>query len=258
MKKITTCVMTYNEEDNIKNCLESVKQFSDEILVVDSFSQDNTIKIAKDLGAKVILQKFLGYAEQRQFAINNADNDWIFCIDADERASKELSQKILELKKEDFYDFQGYYINRKNFYLGRWIKYGGWYPEKRIRIFNRKYGRSVGVNPHDKIEMDENAKVGDLNLDIIHYPYKDITHHLSVINKYSSIAADEKIRRGEKVTFFNIIFNPLFKFFKAYILKRGFLMGKVGFIHAMMGYISVFMKYLKTWELQNEKSEKKD
>ena len=253
MKKVSTCIMTFNEENNIKECIESVKEFSDEILIVDSLSTDKTVNIAKNLGAKVIFQEFLGYAKQRQFAINNAENDWIFCIDADERASKELALKILELKKNDFYDFHGFYVNRKNYYLGKWIKYGGWYPEKRIRLFNRKYGKSTGINPHDKIEMSRDSKIGDLNLDIIHFPYKNITHHLEVINKYSSIAAKEKIERGEKVTFLNIIFNPIFKFFKAYVIKKGFLMGKIGFIHAVMGYISVFMKYLKTWELQNEK-----
>ncbi len=256
MEKMSTCIMTYNEEENIVDCINSVKEFSDEILVVDSFSTDKTVEIVKNMGARVILQKFLGYAEQRQFAINNAKYNWIFCLDADERASKELTEKILELKKNNFLDYQGFYVNRRNYYMGKWIKYGGWYPEKRIRLFNRNYGRSIGVNPHDKIEMKENAKIGDLNLDIIHFPYKDLTHHLEVINRYSTIAAKEKVNRGEKVTFLNLIFNPAFKFFKAYILKKGFLMGKMGFIHATMGAFSVFMKYLKTLEMQNGKSEK--
>ncbi len=256
MERISTCIMTYNEENNIYDCIKSVKNFSDEILVVDSFSTDKTVEIANKLGARIIFQKFLGYAQQRQFAINNAKYDWIFCLDADERASEELSKKILKLKEEGFNDFKGFYVNRRNYYLNTWIKYGGWYPEKRIRLFHRKFGKSVGVNPHDKIEMKEGVKIGDLNLDIIHYPYKNVSHHLEVINRYSSIAAKEKIERGEKISFFNLVLNPAFKFFKSYILKKGFLMGKIGFIHATMGAISVFMKYLKAWEIKNEEKHK--
>ena len=256
MEKITTCIMTFNEENNIKECILSVKYFSDEILVVDSFSTDKTVKIANDLGAKVILQKFLGYSEQRQFAIENAKFNWVFCIDADERATKELCLKIKELKEKNFEGYHGFFVNRRNYYFGVWIKYGGWYPEKRIRLFHRNYGKSVGINPHDKIEMVKGAKIKDLNLDIIHFPYRDLTHHIEVINRYSSIAAEEKIKKGENISFLNLIFNPLFKFFKAYILKRGFLMGKIGFIHATLGSISVFMKYLKAWEMKNVKSKK--
>ncbi len=253
MQNLTTCIITYNEEENIKDCINSVKSFSDEIIVVDSLSKDKTTEIAKSLGAKVILQEFLGHVQQKQFAVDSSSNDWIFSIDADERASEELSNKIIELKKENFNGFHGFYVNRRNYYLGKWIKYGGWYPEKRIRLFNRKFGYWGGKNPHDKVIMKPQSKTGDLNLDIIHFPYKNITHHLDVINKYSTISAKEKIEKGEKVYFYNLIFNPAFKFFKAYVLKKGFLMGKIGFIHATMGAISSFMKYLKTWEMQNEK-----
>ncbi len=253
MSRISTCIITYNEEKNIKDCILSVKEFSDEILVVDSLSSDNTVKIAESLGAKVIKQKFLGHVKQKQFAVDNAKFDWIFSLDADERATQELAKKILELKKNNFNGYNAFFVNRRNYYLGKWIKYGGWYPEKRIRLFNRKYGYWGGVNPHDKVIIKQNAKVGDLNLDIIHFPYRDITHHLEVINKYSTISANEKILKNEKVHFYNLILNPTIKFIKMYFLKRGFLMGKIGFIHAVMGSISVFMKYLKTWELQNEK-----
>ncbi len=253
--KITTSIITYNEEDNIEECIKSVLEFSDEVFVVDSQSDDNTVKIAKKLGARVVVRKWPGHVEQKQFAVDNALYEWIFSLDADERASKELADKILKIKKNKEFQkkFQAYKVNRRNYYLGKWIKYGGWYPEKRIRFFNRKFAKWGGINPHDKVIPLENCKVYDLNLDIIHYPYKDITHHLTTINSYSSIAASENIVKGKKVYFAQLIYKPVFKFVRDYFFKKGFLLGKVGFIHAAMGSISVFMKYLKTYEKQKIK-----
>jgi len=248
--KITTAIITFNEESNIKECIESVKNFSDEILVVDSKSSDKTANIAKELGAKVIVRDWPGHVKQKQFAVDSAENDWIFSIDADERVSKELESKILEIKKnfDKWERFKAFYVNRRNYYLNRWIKYGGWYPEKRIRFFHKKFARWSGTDPHDKVVPIGNCEVFDLNLDIIHYPYKDVTHHFNTINSYSTIAAEENIKKGKKVYFPMLIYKPGFKFFRDYFLKKGFLMGKVGFIHATMGAISVFMKYLKTYE----------
>jgi glycosyltransferase involved in cell wall biosynthesis len=250
--KISTCIITFNEEKNIRDCIESVLDFSDEILVVDSESTDNTVKIVKELGARVIIKKWPGHVAQKQFTVDNALFNWIFSLDADERASSELSLKLIDIKEnyQKWDEYRAFYVNRRNYYFGKWIKYGGWYPEKRIRFFHRDYAKWGGTNPHDKVIPNSNCKVFDINLDIIHFPYKDITHHFNTIGSYSSIAAEENIRRGKKVYFMQIVYKPVFKFFRDYIFKKGFLLGKVGFIHAVMGAISVFMKYLKTYEKQ--------
>ena len=251
--KITTTIITFNEENNIEKCILSVKKFSDEIMVVDSKSTDKTRKIAAKLGAKVIIHKWEGHVKQKQFAVDSASHEWIFSLDADERASEELIEKILEIKHniDKLNKIKAFSVNRRNYYLGKWIKYGGWYPEKRIRFFNRNFVKWGGTDPHDKVIPYNNCKTENLNLDIIHYPYKDLSHHLNTINKYSTVAAEENIKKGKRITFFQIIYKPVFKFFRDYFLKKGFLMGKVGFIHAAMGAISVFMKYVKTYEKQN-------
>jgi glycosyltransferase involved in cell wall biosynthesis len=258
--KISTTIITFNEEENIRDCIESVRDFSDEILIVDSFSTDNTVRIAQELGANVILNKWEGYIKQKKFAILKAKYNWVFSIDADERVSDKLKEKIMEIKnnREITEKYKVCSVNRRNYYLGKWIKYGGWYPERRIRFFQKDCVDIVGLQLHEKIIPKGDFKVYNLNLDIIHYPYKDITHHLNTINNYSSIAAEENFQKGKKVSFFQIIYKPFFKFFRDYILKKGFLLGKVGFIHAAMGAISVFMKYLKTYEKQyvKDKGEK--
>ena len=252
--KISTVIITFNEEKKITECIKSVKTFSDEILVIDSESMDLTRKISEENGAKVIIHKWEGHVKQKQFAVDTASFDWIFSLDADERASKELIKKIKKLKEEEklVKNNKAFYVNRRNFYLGKWIKYGGWYPEKRIRFFHRKFAKWGGVNPHDKIIVKNSNIVSDLNSDVIHFPYNNLTHHLDTINKYSSIAAEENIKKGKKVIFAQIIYKPVFKFLRDYIFKKGFLLGKVGFIHAAMGAISVFMKYLKTYEKQKK------
>ncbi len=250
--KISTCVITFNEENNIEDCIKSVTAFSDEILIVDSDSTDKTVEIAEKLGVKVVTHKWEGHVKQKQFAVDLATNNWIFSLDADERASEEVINKINQIKNNpEITDrYKAFYVNRRNYYLGKWIKYGGWYPEKRIRFFHKKYAKWGGIDPHDKVIARSNDIVGDLYADIIHFPYKNITHHLDTINRYASIAAEENIKKGKKVNFFKLIYKPFFKFIRDYFVKRGFLLGKTGFIHAVMGSISVFMKYLKTYEKQ--------
>jgi len=255
--KISVCIITYNEEKNIAACIESVKSFSDQILVVDSNSTDDTVSICNKLGAEVIVHPWVGYKNQKQFALDSALHEWVFSIDADERVSKELADKIVNIKK-GLYDpkEKAFYVNRRNYYLGKWIKYGGWYPEKRIRFFNRNFCKWGGTDPHDKVIPSDDCPLGDINLDIIHYPYRDISHHIDTINRYSVIAADENLKKGREIYFSQIIYKPIYKFFRDYILKRGFLLGKVGFIHSVMGAFSVFAKYLKTYEKQHLNGER--
>jgi len=248
--KLSVAIITYNEEKNIKRCIESVKGIADEIVVVDSLSTDKTCEIAKSLGAKVILQKFLGHIKQKQLAVDNCKNDWILSLDADEALSKELQNEIKELLKEPL-NYDAYKMPRLSFHLGRWIKHGGWYPDKKIRLFNRKKAYWGGYNPHDKVIV--NGSVGELKGDILHYVFKDLRHNVDTNNSYSSIMAEDLYKKGKKFSIIKLLLKPIGKFLEVYIYKRGFLDGLPGFIIAVGASYSMFLKFAKLWELQKVK-----
>ena len=248
--KLSVAIITYNEEKNIKRCIESVKGIADEIVVVDSLSTDKTCEIAKSLGAKVILQKFLGHIKQKQLAVDNCKNDWILSLDADEALSKELQNEIKELLKEPL-NYDAYKMPRLSFHLGRWIKHGGWYPDKKIRLFNRKKAYWGGYNPHDKVIV--NGSVGELKGDILHYVFKDLRHNVDTNNSYSSIMAEDLYKKGKKFSIIKLLLKPIGKFLEVYIYKRGFLDGMPGFIIAVGASYSMFLKFAKLWELQKVK-----
>ena len=245
--KISATIITFNEEKNISRCLKSL-DFCDEIIVVDSLSTDKTVEIAKSFGAKVILQKFLGHIAQKQLAVDNATYDWILSLDADEEISDELKKSILEVKSNPKYD--AYSMNRISFHLGRWIKYGGWYPDKKVRLFNRKKAYWGGYNPHDKVIVE--GKIGHLKGDIKHYVFKDLTHNIDTNNKYSSIMAKDLYEKGIKFSYLKLFLKPIGKFLEVYIYKRGFLDGLPGFIIAVGASYSMFLKFAKLWELERK------
>jgi len=234
----------------IGECIDSVKPFADEVVVVlDSKSVDRTAEVCKERGARVEERDWPGFVEQKNRSIELATHPWVFCLDADERASPELAERIKVMKQQGF-TADAYEVNRKNRYLGRWMVYGGWYPDRNIRLFNKAKGRWGGVNPHAHVVLDEDARCKRLGLDLLHYPYRDLTHHVQVINSYSTVAAQEKIGRGERSTAIRIIAHPIAKFLKVYVLQAGFRAGTRGLIHAVMGSYSVFLKYAKLWESQ--------
>ena len=249
MEKISATIITYNEENNIKRCIESL-DFCDEIVVVDSLSQDRTVEIAKELGAKVYDQKFLGHIAQKQLAVDKASNDWILSLDADEEVSPELKKSILELQEKCF-DKDAYAMNRISFHLGRWIRHGGWYPDRKIRLFNRQKAHWGGYNPHDKVIV--NGSVGRLKGDLKHYVFKDLRQNIDANNSYSSIMAEDLYKNGVKFSMTKLLLKPVGKFLEVYIYKRGFLDGMPGFIIAVGASYSMFLKFAKLWELEKVK-----
>ena len=250
MIKISAAIITYNEEKNIKRCMESL-DFVDEIVIVDSLSSDKTCAIAKELGAKVIEQKFLGHIDQKQLAVENCTHDWVLSLDADEEVSPELKASILELINTPL-KHEAYEMKRVSFHLGKWIRHGGWYPDKKTRFFNKQKAHWGGYNPHDKVIV--NGSTGMLEGDLKHYVFTDLRHNIDTNNSYSSIMAEDLYNNGKKFSYLKLFLKPVGKFFEVYIYKRGFLDGMPGFIIAVGASYSMFLKFAKLWELQNIKN----
>jgi len=250
MVKISAAIITYNEEKNIKRCMDSL-DFVDEIIVVDSLSSDNTCAIAKELGAKVIDQKFLGHIDQKQLAVENCSNEWVLSLDADEEVSPELKASILELIKNPL-EHEAYEMKRVSFHLGKWIRHGGWYPDKKTRFFNKTKAHWGGYNPHDKVIVD--GSIGMLEGDLMHYVFDDLRHNIDTNNSYSSIMAEDLAKEDKKFCYLKLFFKPLGKFLEVYIYKRGFMDGMPGFIIAVGAAYSMFLKFAKLWELKKVQS----
>jgi len=249
MTKISAAIITFNEEKNIKRCIDSL-DFVDEVIVVDSLSSDKTCEIAKELGASVIDQKFLGHIDQKQLAVENCSHDWVLSLDADEEVSEELKASILELLKSPL-AYEAYEMKRVSFHLGKWIRHGGWYPDKKIRLFNKKHAHWGGYNPHDKVIVD--GKVGMLDGDLKHYVFKDLRHNIDTNNSYSSIMAEDMNVKGKKFSYIKLFLKPVGKFLEVYVYKKGFLDGMPGFIIAIGASYSMFLKFAKLWELEKIK-----
>ena len=241
---ISVCVITYNEEHNIVDCLESVK-WADEIIVVDSDSTDRTVELAKNYTKNVIINKWHGYVVQKNFALEHATCDWILCLDADERVTPELKEEILSvLTKNNAAD--AYYIKRHTYYLGKWINHCGWYPDYKIRLIKRGKGKWDGIDPHDK--MVSTGRTDYLNAELHHFTYRNFSHQLKIIDRFSDVATDEYIKAGKSYCIFKMLFHPPLKFLGVYIWKMGFMDGFQGFIIAVASAFYVFSKYVKLWE----------
>lgn len=245
--KISVTIITYNEEENICDCLESVK-WADEIIVVDAESTDRTVEFCQKYTDKVFSHPWSGHVKQKNLALSRACGDWVLSLDADERVSPELARQIKAVVPAS--DYNGYSFPRKTYYLGRWINHSGWYPDYKLRLIRRGKGEWKGIDPHDRLEVT--GKTGYLKGDLWHYSYKDISHHLKKINSYTSIMAMEFKKRGRKFNYLDIFLRPPFKFIKMYLIEKGFLDGLAGFIIAVLGSYYVFLKYAKLWELSSE------
>ncbi|MGH1363830.1 MAG: glycosyltransferase family 2 protein [Calditrichia bacterium] len=252
MEKISATVITFNEEKNIRRCLESVK-WADEIIVIDSHSKDNTVQIAREYTDKVIQRDWPGHIQQKNFARETASNNWIFSLDADEEVSPELRESILSAQKSGF-PCGGYHLARKVYYLGKWINHSGWYPDYKVRLFDRRKASWGGTNPHDRIEI--NSATEFLSGDLYHYSYENVSAHIQTINNFTTISAEELQKKGKRATLSKLLLNPFFKFIKSFLIKKGFLDGTVGLTIALSGSFYVFLKYLKLWEMQNAKAPK--
>jgi glycosyltransferase involved in cell wall biosynthesis len=242
--RITLTVITKNEEDRIGDCLDSAA-LADFALVLDSGSTDRTAEIAGSKGARVEVHPFDGHKEQKDRAVRMADTDWILALDADERLSPELAEEIEKVLDGDDLP-AAFSMPRRTFYLGRWIDHGGWYPDRKVRLFDRNKARWGGVNPHDHVQVD--GEVRKLRGDIHHYSYRSMSDHLKQIDFFTTISAEQKLEAGMKPGILRMLFHPIGKFLRMYFLKLGFLDGRAGFIVAVLGSYYVFLKYAKLSE----------
>lgn len=250
--KISATIITFNEEQLIKDCILSVLPVADEVIVVDSFSTDETAEICRSFKQVIfIAHAFKGHVQQKNFAIKQASNKYVLSLDADERLSPELQEEIKSLKKKsDLAD--AYSMPRLNNYCGHWIKHGGWYPDKKIRLWKKEKGIWSGDNPHDKVVMTENSRIIHLINDILHFTYATTLQHDKQIDKFTDIAAEAAVKKGKKVIpLVHTYMYPAVSFLQNYIFKLGFLDGNVGFTLARK---HAYYKYLKYHKLRRLKA----
>ena len=247
--KISAVIITYNEEANIERCLESLADTVDEVVVVDSFSSDRTGEICKSKEVEFIQHPFEGHIQQKNFALSCAGHDYVLSLDADEALSENLIQSVQTAKQTWTED--GYLVNRLTNYCGKWIRHCGWYPDSKIRLFDRRKGHWGGVNPHDHVIVDKNSRIGQLSGDLLHYSYPTIRDHVCQINSFTDIAAREAFEQGRRsILALDICLNPLLTFFKKYFLKLGILDGYEGFVISTSTAYGKFLKYIKLRELE--------
>ncbi|MBD0824069.1 glycosyltransferase family 2 protein [Aestuariibaculum marinum] len=250
MIKLSGVIITFNEERNIEKCLQSLVNVVDEIVVVDSFSTDSTKAICEKYNVKFVEQKFLGYIEQKNFALTCASNDYIVSLDGDEALSETLQKSIVKLKNN--WTLNGYYSNRFNNFCGQWIKYSDWYPNKKLRVFDRRKAKWKGKHIHETIQLTDSKKIGFLKGDILHYTYQTYSEFNLKTEHFSSISAKAYMDLGKKSSIWKILFNPTWAFFKAYFLRLGFLDGLNGFVICVQTANITFLKYTKLRELEKQ------
>ena len=248
MAELTATIITYNEEQNIQACLENLTWVK-EIVVVDSGSSDRTLEICRGYTDKVFLNPWPGHVQQKNVAISLATHDWILSIDADERVPVELREAIDRELSAPCH--AGYCITRRNYFLGRWMRHGGWYPDRVLRLFDRRKGQFGGLNPHDRVVISDGS-IGVIDGHLIHLTYRDFSQYLRKQDWYTGISAEGRVSRGRRpgsVTRAELALRALVKFMQVYLLKRGFLDGMPGLIAAVGAAYFNFIKYAKVWEL---------
>ncbi|RCK77450.1 MAG: hypothetical protein IGBAC_1759 [Ignavibacteriae bacterium] len=243
--KLSVIIITKNEQENIKDCLESVK-WANEIIIVDAYSIDGTVEIAKNYTDKIYVREWQGFANAKNYALQFVTNKWVFSIDADERITKELKDEINQLISLENNEYCGYMVARRSYFLGKWIKHCGWYPNYVTRLFQKEYGRYNNLNVHEQLIVD--GKVGMLKNDLIHFTDKNLFHYFNKFNTYTSLAVEDLLNSKQKFSYKNLLINPIFTFFKMYFLKLGFLDGIHGLILCTLSSFYVFTKYAKLWE----------
>ncbi len=249
---VSIYVLTSNNRRTIERCLKSL-QWAQELVVVDSFSADGTYELCQQYTDKVYRQEWKGHRDQYQYAASLTTKDWIMFVDADEEIPPELAEEIrMELSGMPM-AFDGFFVYRRTHYLGRWIRYGGWYPDGEIRLYRRDKGLWEG-GLHAKVVVKGN--VGTLKNQYLHYTYQDISDQIRTIDKYSQIAAADMVQKGKKFSLFRLLFHPPFRFIKEYLFKSGFRDGLPGLIIVVSTTYYVFIKYAKHWELERTREKK--
>ncbi len=251
-QKLSVTIITHNEENNIRDCLESVK-WADEIIVIDSESNDRTVEICKSYTNKVYVNPWPGMNDQNNIAVDKASYLWILNVDADERLSDDFRNFVLAEMCNPASD--GYRFPRQNYFVGKWLRFGGWYPDHVLRLFRKDKGRFAGINPHGKVVVHA-GKVTTVPIPIIHYTYNSLKEYVIRQESYASIAAAQMYKNNKTGinSFLLILLKVPWKFIETFFLKRGFLDGSHGFIAAIGASYTIFIKYAKLWELkQNHK-----
>ena len=249
--KISATIIAFNEESNIKAACESVA-WADEIVVVDSESADHTREIAAACGARVIVNPWPGFGAQKQFAVDQASHDWIFSLDADERVSDDLRRTIEILKTRPETELaDGFLISRRTFYQQRWIRGGGWYPDKQLRLFDRTKASWKQRHIHESVAMNLGTHVGELSGDLLHYTSPNAAHHHRMIGeRYAPLAAQQMYEEGRRTSVFAVASAGPSAFIRSFVLKGGFRDGFAGFTIASFAAHHAFLKHLMLWEKQ--------
>ena len=245
--KISATIITYNEERKLEACLRSLAGVVDEIVVVDSLSTDGTRAICERHGVRFVPHAFEGYVAQKNFAAAQATHDHVLSLDADERLSERLSASILAVKEQGFGECDGYAFNRANYYCGRFLRHA-WYPDRKVRLWDRRKGQWGGVDPHDRVVLPK-ERVRRLRGDLLHEAYLDLDEHLRQLHKFAEVAARAKYARGQSPNLVvHVLVAPAFAFFRQYVLRLGFLDGWYGFAYCAAASSLTFFKYLRLRE----------
>jgi glycosyltransferase involved in cell wall biosynthesis len=243
---LSACIISYNEADRIEACLASVG-FCDEIIVVDSHSTDRTRELAGSLGARVIERDWPGYRTQKQFAVDSASHDWVLCLDADERVSAPLRAEIEAERARGFEGYDGWSIPRVTDYFGRFLLHGNAYPDRLIRLFDRRRGRWVGREIHENTRVE--GRVGRMRGRLEHFSYRNLSDHQSRMQRYATLMAHSLHESGRRAGLLTVLLNPQWRFFRGYLLRLGFLDGWRGLVFALIEANYVRRKYLELYML---------
>jgi len=246
VSRLSVTIIAWNEEERLRACLESVA-WADEIVVVDAESADKTVQIAHEFTDKVSVRPWPGFAAQKNFAIAQATGDWILSLDADERVTPELRDRVCAILKDEG-AVDGYSIPRRNIFWGAWVRHGGLYPDYQLRLFRRGVGRFVEDAVHESVRVT--GRVDTLSEALLHHSYRDLEDFVRRSNRYSTLAAQDWLRRGRRVSVPSLVMKPLGRFFSMYVLRRGFLDGWRGLVLAVLYAEYVFLRMAKAWEAQ--------
>jgi glycosyltransferase involved in cell wall biosynthesis len=251
MNELTACIITYNEADRIAACCESLN-FCDEILIVDSHSTDATRVVASAHGARVIERDWSGFRSQRQFAADHARHDWILSIDADERVSPQLRAELEALRARDFAGIAGASVPTLTHYFGQPLRHGNAWPDRHVRLFDRRVARWGGYEIHEKLQLQ--GAVARLSGWLEHFSYRNLDEHLSKSNRYSQLMAEQMYQAGKRASLANVLFNAPWRFFRGMVLKRGLLDGWRGLVFHLVEAGYVRRKYLRLWMLERTRN----
>jgi glycosyltransferase involved in cell wall biosynthesis len=254
-ERCSVTIITLNEERNLRDCLDSVK-WADEVVIVDSGSTDGTLRIAQEFQCKVIHNPWPGMREQKNLASASAAGPWILNMDADERLSPELQAEVQEQLADPKFD--GYSFPRKNIFLGKWMRYGGWYPDATLRLFRKEQGKFGGINPHANVELPASARVLTLKHPLVHFTYFTLQQYVGKQYSYADAAARELFESGRmtSVSRVRICVKTFWKFIETYFIKRGFLDGTHGLIAALGATFGAYMKQARVWEIPRSKRDR--